>query len=126
MALAMVEFNFDAWRALAETAPQEFESQRRKWLDELIEKSADVQRLRGLQFRVDMERRLAHASLGACVRLYGLMWNAFDKLNVELNAFDQPAPLSPAIPQARNNVIPFPAPIKTSSHPQADQDTDVD
>jgi hypothetical protein len=113
----MATFDFDTWLNLAKTAPQEFESQRHKLLDELIEKSPNARRLRGLQFRIDMERRLAHASLGACVRLYDLMWDAFGKLNTELNALNQPAAPHP-VDQNYHNVIPFPLPVnKTSASP---------
>jgi hypothetical protein len=113
----MTTFDFDTWLTLAKTAPLEFVSQRHKLLDELIEKSPNARRLRGLQFRIDMERRLAHASLGACMRLYGLMWDAFGKLNTELNALSQLACPHPE-GQKCHNVIPFPLPVnKTTASP---------
>lgn len=41
-------------------------------------------RLAGLQFRIDMERKLAHTPLKACLRVSGMMWDSFLELRSEL------------------------------------------
>ena len=71
-------FDFDHWAALARDDPDRFEELRRHRVDELIQRSApqQQQRLRGIQFRIDMERRRASTPMGACVRIQSLMWDS--------------------------------------------------
>ena len=71
--------NFDEWRVLAQEDPVAFEQRRSRLIDDCIQGAPDNlrQRLRGLQFRIDMERRRAHTPLGACIRISGMMWDAF-------------------------------------------------
>lgn len=71
-------FDFDHWAALARDDPDRFEELRRARVDELIEQSAPQhrQRLRGIQFRIDMERRRSASPMGACVRIQSLMWDS--------------------------------------------------
>jgi hypothetical protein len=75
---ATSDFDFDAWASLAREDPEEFERRRRAAIDALIASSPDSQRrLAGIQFRIDMERRLAHTPLKACLRLSEMMWDTF-------------------------------------------------
>jgi hypothetical protein len=71
------KFDFDQWAALARDDPAGFERQRRARVDALILRALPEQRrrLRGLQFRIDMERRRARTPMAACVRLQSLMWD---------------------------------------------------
>jgi hypothetical protein len=71
-------FDFDHWAALARDDPARFEELRRDRVDELIQQSSprQRQRLRGIQFRIDMERRRSASPMGACVRIQSLMWDS--------------------------------------------------
>lgn len=81
----MDNFDFDEWATLARTAPDEFEQRRRAVIESLISSSNNVRRLRGLQWRIDLERKRAHTPLQSCVRLSSLMWDSFMELNDALN-----------------------------------------
>ena len=71
-------FDFDRWATLARDDPEAFEAARRARLEALIACAAPTRRarLRGLQFRVDMERRRASNPLAACIRIQALMWDS--------------------------------------------------
>ena len=81
----MDNFDFDEWAMLARTDPDEFEQRRRAVIESLISSSHNVRRLRGLQCRIDLERRRAGTPLKSCLRLSTLMWDAFMELNDSLN-----------------------------------------
>lgn len=70
--------DFDEWQALAKSDPQEFEARRTQVIEDFIQSAPDdlQRRLRGLQFRVDMERRRAANPLSACMRISDMMWDA--------------------------------------------------
>jgi hypothetical protein len=70
--------NFDEWASLAQTDPAAFEERRSCLIEDHIQNSPYhlQRRLRGLQFRVDMERRRARTPMGACVRISSMMWDA--------------------------------------------------
>jgi hypothetical protein len=71
--------DFDEWLVLAKEDPDAFEQRRSRLIDSFIQDAPDHlhHRLRGLQFRIDMERRRARTPMGACVRISGMMWDAF-------------------------------------------------
>jgi len=77
----MDNFDFDTWAMLARTAPDDFEQRRRAVIESQISSSDNVRRLRGLQWRIDIEIRRAHTPLKSCLRLSTLMWDAFIDLN---------------------------------------------
>ena len=83
----MDNFDFDAWVMLARTAPDDFEQQRRVVVESQISSSNNVRLLRGLQWRIDIERKHAHTPLKSCLRLSAMMWDAFVDLNNALNTF---------------------------------------
>jgi hypothetical protein len=72
---------------LAHDDPAAFERLREELLDELISRAPDrlKARLRGLQFRVDQVRTLAHTPLNATIRVSELMWKSFLALSDELS-----------------------------------------
>lgn len=74
---------------LAREDSQAYEALRRELLESFIESTParHKRRLRGLQFRVDNERRLSHTALGSTVRIYQLMWESFLCLNREWQDF---------------------------------------
>ena len=73
-------------------------------------------KLRGLQFRIDMEIRRARSHMAACIAISGMMHDAFDKLRQALNeaagGSEAPVPYSPqaSVPVADarpGKVLPF-------------------
>lgn len=68
---------------LARDDPAAYEALRREMIDGFIDSAppAIKPRLRGIQFRVDSVRRLSRSALGATVKIYGLMWESFLRLN---------------------------------------------
>lgn len=83
----MDDFDFDEWELLARTAPDEFEQRRCALIESEILKCDNVQRMRGLQWRIDLERSRARNPMDACVRLSKMMWDSFMELNLALNDF---------------------------------------
>jgi hypothetical protein len=74
-------FDFDVWMALARQDPEEFERRRNLANDEIFARQAatgaNVRRLVGLRWRIDMEHARAKTPLQCCVRLSSLMWDSF-------------------------------------------------
>ncbi len=105
---AKMQFDFDAWTRLARRDPAAFEVQRTRMIERIIESADDDQRrrLRGLQFRIDMERRRARNPMDACMRLNRMMSQYFEERF-------HPAllePLKPADPRGAehaDNVVAF-------------------
>lgn len=83
-------FNFDEWAALAKRNPEEFEAKRQALVEQFITASPPSmqQRLRSLQWRVDMERARAKNANSACVNIYRMMWNRVYGENGLLDALD--------------------------------------
>lgn len=81
-------FDFDSWAALAKYDQEAFEESRQERIREVIEKSVhnggNGRRLRGLQCRIDMERRRARTPLKACIRLSSMMWDSVVDLSETL------------------------------------------
>ena len=68
-------FDFDMWVQLAKENPEEFEQKRRIVLDTVINNApASMQnRLRGLQWRIDMEIKRSKNPLDGCIRIHRMM-----------------------------------------------------
>ena len=118
-----MEFDFQKWATLAREDGAEFERQRRAAIDQLIGSAspAQQQRLRGLQFRIDLERSRSSTALGACVRMNTLMWASFARLRNELNGLTGPksARIAPSPPSAPAEVVPFRRPGTGGEEPPA-------
>ena len=73
----LAQFNFDEWANLATRDPGEFEQRRQNCIEQFIGRypASRQKRLRGLQFRIDMERKRARTPMGACVKLSSMMWD---------------------------------------------------
>jgi Protein of unknown function (DUF3135) len=71
----LTPFDFDCWRQLAEEDPQSFDEHRRRAINEVIDSSpvAMRSRLRGLQWRIDMEIRRSKNAMDSCLRINRLM-----------------------------------------------------
>jgi hypothetical protein len=76
------DYVFEDWRHLHETDPDVFELRRNEALESVIQSApSDMQaRLRGLQFRVDMERSRAGSDLAACLKAQSMMWDSLVRL----------------------------------------------
>jgi hypothetical protein len=81
MMMAEALFDFDQWARLARRDPAAFEARRMAMIERIIESADDDQRrrLRGLQFRIDMERRRARNPMDACMRLNRMMASYFEE-----------------------------------------------
>lgn len=110
------EFDFDEWSALARTDPQAFETRRLALIEDYLGQfpTPEQRRLRGLQFRIDMERRRARTPMAACLRLSAMMWDSLLGSHGLKQALDglllQSAVSPPPRPQtarSRGRVIPF-------------------
>jgi hypothetical protein len=71
-------FDFEEWALLAKTDPQAFEARRDEEIARLIAQASphSQARLRGLQWKLDTERRHAGNPLSACVRIFNQMWES--------------------------------------------------
>ncbi len=99
---------FDTLKTMAAERPQELERLRRELAEQIIARapSATQQRLRGLQFQIDMKRRLAKNQLTACMEVSALMLGSLEQLRRVFNG-DYPHSDIPRHPAARAAVIPF-------------------
>lgn len=89
-------FDFEYWKKLAKDNPELFERKRRDALEAVINSAPSriQQRLRGLQWRVDMERQRAKNPLNSCLRIYNMMWESVYAKGGLLDSMD--SLLSPA------------------------------
>ncbi len=69
------DFNFDYWVNLASNDPVNFQVQKNAAIDSLINESPEHlrHRLRGLQWRIDIEVKRSKNSLDSCVRIQKMM-----------------------------------------------------
>ncbi|MBW1671082.1 MAG: DUF3135 domain-containing protein [Deltaproteobacteria bacterium] len=81
-------FDFEEWMLLAKSHPEEFEKRRKHLIDDFISSVPEdrQQRLRCLQWRIDIERSRCSNPLAACVRLSDMMWDFVFAENGFLNA----------------------------------------
>lgn len=105
--------SFDKLRELAQNDPTELERLRIELCEQIIHDAPEQyrRRLRGLQFKIDMERRKAKSPMAACITISGMMHDSFDKLRVALNeAAGTTSTTEPAVSNsdtAPAKVIPF-------------------
>lgn len=88
---------FETLVAMAKTDPAGLEALRVQLCEELIVSAPDAtqRRLRGLQFQIDAQRRLAKTPLQACQRISEMMHESFAELRLALNDLSgTEAPLS--------------------------------
>lgn len=74
--------SFEELKKLHEEDPEALEALNQAWNEKIISSAPEShqQRLRGLLFQMDMERRRATTSLSASIRLYTMMTESFVKL----------------------------------------------
>jgi hypothetical protein len=82
-----MEFDPQEWESLARSDPEEFNRRRQAAIAAVIARAPQPlqDRLRGLQFRVDLELRRARTPLAGALRLHGMMWDRFEMLRATLN-----------------------------------------
>lgn len=77
----MLKFSLDKCIKLAQDNPEALEDYRKALVKQLIN-HADPgiqQRLKGIQFKIDMERRKAHTAMDSCLKLHCLMIEFFQE-----------------------------------------------
>jgi hypothetical protein len=108
--------SFDVLREMAQKDPEALERLRVQLCDQLIQDAPPAYRrkLRGLQFRVDMERRRAKSPMAACIAISGMMHDTFDKLRQSLNdaagrsdGLYAVETVAPTISESAAKVLPF-------------------
>jgi hypothetical protein len=82
------DFDFETWASLAKNDPQAFEAKRAEVIAALIAGASPRMqaRLRGLQWRIDTERRLASNPLASCIHIFNQMWTSVYGKNGLLDA----------------------------------------
>jgi hypothetical protein len=72
------DFDFEEWALLAKTDPEAFEAKREEAIAQLIERATPQMqtRLRGLQWRIDMDRRRSSTPLSSCMNIFNQMWTS--------------------------------------------------
>ena len=104
-----IAFDFDAWMALYESDPEEFERCRTSLIQSVIDTAPrhDQRRLNGLQFQIDMERRRADSPMQACLRISSMMWDMFEQMRSNLNEL---------MGQSDSDPVTMPVPSKHSNN----------
>ena len=110
-----MSFDFDQWWRLAQEDPEAFERQRREAVDALIAQATPASRakLRGLQFRIDMERRRAGSALAGAQRMQQMLAEQLQQLSAAFERLvacgqqqSRPAPeckpVAPVLPMQRH------------------------
>lgn len=79
--------DFDTLKRLAETEPERLDELLHQQVEALLEgASPERQRsLRGLQFRIDCQRRLAKNPMDSCLRISNMMHDSFYNMRCALN-----------------------------------------
>ena len=80
--------SFDEMVRLAKNDPAALERMRLQLIEQTIAAAPESchRRLRGLQFQIDMERRLAGNPMGACIRISKMMHDSLYTMRQTLNA----------------------------------------
>ncbi len=97
---------FEELRQLAEESPERLEAFLSREVEALID-SAPIEiqdRLRGLQFQVDCQRKIHKSPLGSCVAISKMMHESLSRLQQVLNGSLNSVVLDN---DQANNVVPF-------------------
>ncbi len=106
-----MDFDFDHWARLAAEDPERFERERAEALAGIIAEAPDSirPRLTGLQWQLDQVRDRADAPMGACMRMYRMMWDSVIGEDGLLEALQRLARPAEPPPRRRSaTVVPFP------------------
>lgn len=85
--------SFEVMTKLAKNHPKLLEDLRQDMINELIDSAPlDKQRrLRGLQFKIDMEIRKSKTPVASCMQLSKMMMESFSELSDALHAIKEPS-----------------------------------
>ena len=106
------DFDFDRLAELAQQAPEDFETVRRRMIAQIIESAPEAsrRRLTGLQWQVDMVRDRAGSPMGACVEISQMMWDSVageGGLLESIQRLTDPAQAQPPPPPEPGQVVRF-------------------
>jgi hypothetical protein len=106
---------FDILVQMAKEQPDELEKLRTRLSNDVIDSAPDriKQRLRGLQFQIDVKRKTSSNPLSACIHISTMMQESFGRMRSVLNGDDVEIQKSIRrrvhnTPSQRNNVLLFP------------------
>jgi hypothetical protein len=70
--------DFDQWAELAKTDPEAFEARRSEVIEDMISRLPEhkQQRMRCLQWKIDLVRSQASNPMAACIKLSEMMWDS--------------------------------------------------
>jgi Protein of unknown function (DUF3135) len=111
-------FDFDEWATLARNDPSAFEARRLELIEDFLRQFPPVEqrRLRGLQFRIEMERRRARTPMAACLRLSAMMWDSLLGNHGLKDALDNflgyPSLVPARVPAGSAHILPFRKPSR--------------
>lgn len=79
--------SFEELATLAQDAPEALEALRRKLYEQILQQAPEhmCRRLKGLQFKIDMERRRAKTPLASCLKLSSMMHESLMELKAALS-----------------------------------------
>jgi predicted chitinase len=79
--------SFEDMVKMAQENPDALENLRQEMCEEVIQSAPETsqRKLRGLQFKIDMERRRAKTPMASCIRLSQMMHESFADLREALN-----------------------------------------
>lgn len=101
-------FDFDDWARLASDDPQAFEQRRLRAIESVIAEAPHMeQRLRALQWRIDMERARHPNPLSSCIHVYRMMWDSVYGERGLLEALYALTRPEDATPLRQPTVLPF-------------------
>jgi hypothetical protein len=103
-------FDFNEWKELSETDPEAFEVRRRKVIEAEIRlaPARQQQRLRRLQWKIDLVRQRYKHPLVSSAKLFEMMWQKVYGENGLLEALNTPQRRAGGSPSATAEVIQFP------------------
>lgn len=89
--------DFDTMKELAASDPSQLDAILEQQIEQLMAGvSPDRQRrLRGLQFQIDVQRRLAKNNLDSCIRIANMMWDSFCLMGTEMRQLREAVPTPP-------------------------------
>ena len=115
MSVSLPDFN--TLRQMAEQNPAALERLRLEKINNLIESAPEAyrHRLRGLQFQIDAQRRIAKNPLQSCLNISRMMHDSFHKLREKLHEATQGNVLEASLSESCDRlkgaqIIAFPSP----------------
>ncbi len=102
--------DFDKWKKLAKTDPEAFEKMRLTEIEKVISQRPrkKQQRLRQLQWKIDMERKRCKTPMAACIKISQMMWDKQMEHHNILNNFIQKTVFAPPFTKKPSaTVLPF-------------------